>query len=135
MGRSLFLGPDPQALLGHLIDQAQQLDLPLGQDGASALVAAIFGGPLTNLGALVFGNGVEPVLAFFAASQDVGGVELAASATAVGFAAFAAEQVKGALDHWVGALESAQGVGEGGIGSPHLLAQIGQFVSQSDSLI
>ena len=35
-------------------------------------------------------------------------MELAASATAVGFAAFAAEQVEGALDHGVGALEAAQ---------------------------
>ena len=135
MGLGLFLWPDQEALLGHSIDQVQQFQMSFGQDRASALVAAVFGGLLTEASPLVFGNGVKPILSLFTAGQDIGGMQLSASTTAVGFAAFAAEQVKGALDHWVGALESAQGVGEGGIGSPHLLAQIGQFVSQSDSLI
>src|SRR5258708_5281968 len=115
MGLVLFLWPDQQAWLGHLIDQGEQFHMPLGQDGASALVTAIFGGPLTDPGALVFGNGVDPVLALFTAGQDIAGVKLAASTTAVGFAALAPEQVEGALNHRVGALEAAQSMRDGGI--------------------
>src|SRR6266852_2999085 len=135
MGMGLFLWPDQQALLGHLIDQGQQFDMPLDQDGASALVTAIFGGPLTDPCALVVGNGVEPVLALLAAGQDVGRVKLAASTTAVGFAAFAPEQIEGALDHRFGALEAAQRLRNGGIGSPELLAEARQFFTQSASVI
>ncbi len=98
--------------------------MSFGQDRASALVTAVFGGLLTEASPLVFGNGVEPILALFTASQDVGGMKLSASTTAVGFAALAPEQVEGALNHRVGALEAAQSVGDGGIGSPKLLAQI-----------
>jgi hypothetical protein len=99
--------------------------MPFDQDGASALVAAIFGGPSTDLSALVFGNGVEPVLALFTASQDVGGVKLAARTPAVGFAALAAEEIEGAWHDRVWALEAAQSMGDGGIGSPQLLAEAG----------
>ena len=135
MGFSLFLWPDQQALLSDLVGQGQQFHMAFGQDRASALVTAIFGGPLTDPSPLVFGNGVKPVLALFTAGQDVGGVKLAARTTAVGFAALAPEQVEGALHHRVGALESAQSVRNGGIGSPKLLAQMGQFDTQSESLI
>jgi hypothetical protein len=62
-------------------------------------------------------------------------MKLTASTTAIGFAALAPEQVEGALNHRVGALQAAQRVGEGGIGSPKLLAQIRQFVTQSESVI
>jgi hypothetical protein len=62
-------------------------------------------------------------------------VQLAARATAVGFAALAPEQVKGALDHRLGALEAAQGEGQGGISAPELLAEFGVVGAQSDSLI
>lgn len=110
--------------MSHLIDQDQQLHMPFGQDRASALVTAIFGSLLTDPSPLVFGNGVEPIFALFAAGQDVGGMKLSASTTAVGFAALATEQVEGALNHRVWALEAAQSVGDGGIGSPKLLAQI-----------
>ena len=75
--------------------------MSFGQDGASALIAAVFGGLLTDASPLVFGNGVEPVLALFTAGQDIGGVKLSASATAVGFTAFAPEQVEGTLNHRV----------------------------------
>jgi len=107
MWLTLFLRPGQQALLGHLIDQSQQLHMPLGQDGASALVTAIFGSPLTDPGALIFGNRIEPVFALFTASQDVGWMEVASSTPAVGFAALAPEQVKGALDHGLGSLQAA----------------------------
>jgi hypothetical protein len=62
-------------------------------------------------------------------------MKLTASTTAVRFAALAPEQIEGALNHRIGALEAAQSVGDGGIGSPKLLAQIRQFVAQSASLI
>jgi len=101
MGLGLFLWPDQEALLGHSIDQVQQFQMSFGQDRASALVAAVFGGLLTEASPLVFGNGVKPILSLFTAGQDVGGVKLSASTTAVGFAAFAPEQVEGALNHRV----------------------------------
>jgi len=107
----LVLRPAPQARLGHLIAERQQAQVPFDQDGASALVTAIFGGPLADLSALVFGDGVEPVLALLTAGQDISGVELAPGTTAVGFAALAPEQIERALDHRLGALEAAQSMG------------------------
>src|SRR6266700_2445269 len=101
MGLGLFLWPDQEALLGHSIDQVQQFEMSFGQDRPRPLVTAIFGGLLTDTSPLVFGNGVEPILALFTAGQNVGGVKLSASTTAVGFAAFAPEQIEGALDHRV----------------------------------
>ena len=105
------------------------------QNGARALITAIGSGPLTDARPLVLRNGVEPVLALFAAGQDPGGMELAGSTTAVGFAALAPEQVAGSLHHRVGALEPAQRGREGGIGSPKLLARAGQVVAKSASNI
>jgi len=63
------------------------------------LIAAIFQGPAPDPGSLVFGDGVNPVLARLAAGQDPGGVELAGGAATIGFAALAAQQIEGALDH------------------------------------
>ena len=105
------------------------------QDSPRALIAAVLGGPLADLGTLVFGNRVESIPARFTAGQDVAGVELARGATAVGFSALAPEQVKGALDHRLGALETAQGVGQGGVSAPELLAELEQISIQSASLI
>ena len=113
-----LLRPNQQALFGHLINQGQQPSLPPGQDRAGALIPAIFGGPLADLGALFFGNHVKAVLALLTASQDVGRVKLTVGTTAVGFAALASQQVEGALDHGVRALESAQRMGQGGVGTP-----------------
>jgi hypothetical protein len=79
--------------------------------------------------------GVEPILARLAAGQDVGGVQLAAGATAIGFSTPAPKQVKGALDHRLGALEAAQSVGHGRISAPELLAEFGEVGAQSASLI
>jgi hypothetical protein len=62
-------------------------------------------------------------------------VKLAGRTAAVGFAAFAPQQVEGPLDHGLGALESAQRVGQGGVRSPKLLTQPGQVFTQSDSVI
>ena len=135
IGPCPFRRPDQQSLVGHLIDQSQQSGLSFGQDRACALVAAIFGSLLADLSSLLFGNGVKAILALFAAGQNVSGVELTGGTAAVGFAAFAAEQVEGALHHRVGALEPAQSMGQGGVGTPELLAQAGKFVAQSASVI
>ena len=100
--------------------------MAFGQNGARALIAAVFGGPFADLGPLVFGNGVKPVLAPFTAGQDIAGVRLAGGATAVGLSALAPEEVEGAGDHRFGALEAAQGVGQGCVGTPELLAESGR---------
>ena len=135
MGGLLLLRPSQQSLLGQLVNQAQQVEMPFGQHRPRALVAAVLGGPFSDLAALFFGNRVEPSLARFTAGQDIAGVELASGATAVGFSALAPEQVKGALDHRFGALEPAQGVGQGGVSAPELLAEFGQVSIHSASLI
>ena len=105
------------------------------QDGPRALIAAVLPRPFSDLGALLLGNGVKSVLARLTAGQDIAGVELAGGATALGFSALAPEQVKGALDHRLGALETAQGVGQGGVSAPELLAEFGPVSAQSASLI
>ena len=109
--------------------------MTLGQHRASALMTAIFGGPFSDPSPLLPGNRIEAVLALFAARQDVSGVKLTCSTAAVGFAAFAPQQVEGPLDHWLGALESAKRVGQGGVRAPKLLTQAGQVFAQSESLI
>ena len=109
--------------------------MAFNQDRSCALIAAVLGRPFSDLGALVLGNGVKPVLARFAAGQNIGGVQLAAGATAVGFSAFAPEQVKGALDHGLGSLEAAQGMGQSRVSAPQLLTEFGEVGAQSESLI
>ena len=109
--------------------------MTFAQHGSRTLIATIFGGPFPDLGALVFGNGIEAILSRLAAGQDVSGMQLAASATAVGFAALAPEQIKGALNHRLGALEAAQGVGQSRVGAPELLAEFGDIGVQSESFI
>jgi hypothetical protein len=84
---------------------------------------------------LVLGDRIDPVLGRFTASEHIAGVELAGGATAVGFSALAPEQVKRALDHRFGALEAAQGVGQGGISAPELLAEMSEVGVQYVSLI
>ena len=109
--------------------------MAFAQNGPRALVAAVLGRPLSELRALVLGNGVKPILARFASGQDIAGVELAGGATAVGFSTLASEQVKGALDHRFRALEAAQGMGQGRVGTPELLTEYGEVGAQTASLI
>lgn len=135
VGHLRVLRPCQKTLLGHLVHQGQQVKVTLDQHRPRALVTAVFGSPLADGRTLVLGNRVESILAGLAAGQHVGGVKLAAGATAVGFSALAAEQVKGALDHRLGALETAQGVGQRGISAPELLAEFGKVGAQSESLI
>jgi hypothetical protein len=62
------------------------------------------------------------------------GVELAGGTTAVGFSALSAEQIKRPLNHRLGALEAAQGGGQGGVSAPELPVELGKFGAQSESL-
>jgi len=112
-------------LFGDLIHQGQQVQMPFDQHRPGPLVTAIFGGALSNLSPLFFGHRVEPILAGLTAGQDVSRMEFAPGAPAVGFSALAAEQIKGALNHRLRALESAQGGGQGGVSTPELLPEVG----------
>ena len=122
-------------MFGDLVHQAQQMEMAFGQHRPRALVAAVLGGPFADLGALLFRDRIEPILARFTAGQDIAGVELASGATTVGFPALAPEQVKGALNHRLGALEAAQGGGQGGVSAPDLLAELREVGAQDVSLI
>lgn len=135
VGHLLVLRPRQQARLSHLVHQAQQVKLALDQSGSRALIPAVLGGPFSELGALVFGDGVETVLARLAAGQDISGVRLAGGATAIGFSALAPQQVKGTLDHRLGSLELAQGGGQGRVCTPESLPEFGGIGAQSASLI
>jgi len=109
--------------------------MAFGQNGPCALVAAVLGGPFSDLGALVFGDRIEAILTRFAAGQDIAGMKLAGGAAAVGFSALAAQQVKGPPNHRLGALEAAQGGGQGGVSAPELLAELREVGAQTVSLI
>jgi hypothetical protein len=135
VGDLLVLRPVQQSLLGYLLYQAQQLEMTFGQHRPGALIAAILGGPFSDLSALFLGNRVESVLARFAAGQNIAGMELAGDAAAVGFSAFAAEQIKGPPNHRFRALEATQGGGQSRVGAPELLAQLGNVGAQSESVI
>ena len=122
-------------MLGDFVGQSQELHLAFDQEGTRALIAAIFSGLSANTGALVFGNGVKAILALLTATQDPRGVKLAGGAAAVGFAAFAAEEIEGALDHGLGAQERTKRAAHGGVGAPELLTELGEAGTQYVSLI
>ena len=130
VGHLLVEWPCQESLLGHLVHQAQQVEVAFDQHRPRALIAAVFGRPSPDLSPLALGNSEKAVLALFTSGQDIAGVQLAGGTTAPGFAAFAAEQVKGALDHRLGALEAAQGVRESRISAPKLLAEFGKVGAQ-----
>jgi len=98
-------------------------------------VATVLGRPLADPGPLVFGHGIEPVVALLAAGQSLRGMELAGGTAAVGFATVTAQQIEGALDDGLGALERAEGLGQSGVSAPELLAQAGQVGAPSESFI
>jgi len=120
---------------GDFVGQSQKLGVPFDQESPRALVAAIFGGLFANAGALVVGNRVKAILALFAATEHPGAMGLAGGAAAVGFAAFAAQQIEGALNHGVGALKDLDGKSHGREGAAELLTEFGSVAAQSVSLI
>ena len=105
------------------------------QHGAGTLITPVLSGPLSNASALVLGHRVESVLALLTSGQHISGMELAGRTTAVGLATFAAEQIKGALDHRLAALEAAQSKGQSAVSAPELLAQFRQVAAQSASFM
>jgi len=109
--------------------------MALDQHGARPLVTAVFGGPLPELGALVGGHRVNAILALLTAGDDPAFVEFAAGASAMGFTAFAAQAVEGALHHGPVALQGAERDRQGGVNTPELLAQGGELAVQSESSI
>jgi hypothetical protein len=56
-------------------------------------------------------------------------MELALGTAAVGFAALAAQEIEGAGDHGLRALERAEGPSQGGVGLPELLPAAGGGVA------
>ncbi len=125
------LRPTHQTLLGHLVDEANQLGGAFDQRRPIPLVAPILGGELTQAAALVSRDAVDARSALLAAGNDPPLVKLAPSATAVGFAAAALEQIEGALDHGLGALESVQKGEQSGVKPPESLAEFGELGAQS----
>lgn len=118
MGRGGTIGPGAQSQLGEAIHQGQHLLVTLDQDRPRPLVAAIFGRELAQQAPLFVGNRVGPMPARLAARNHPSGVQFASGATAPRVAALAPQQIEGALDHGVGALEAAQGPLQSGVRSP-----------------
>lgn len=130
-----LLRPGQQPLRGQGIDLFEQLLVTLDQLGSGPLVTTIFGGQPTQ-GRPVGGRHHEQTVApALAPTDDPGFMELALSTATVGFAALAALQVKGPLDHGLGALQMTEGLGEGREGSPELLAKLREIGSQSALLL
>src|SRR5712692_7852541 len=109
--------------------------MPLDQQRTRALVAAIFTGPSAKAGARLLGYRIEAVFALLAARENPGGVQLARGAAAIGFAALAAPQIERALDQGSRTLKRSQRLGHSAKGTPQLLAEFGEVVAQSVSLI
>jgi hypothetical protein len=86
------------------------------------MVAPVFPGELAQAGAL-FGRDHEGASrAVLTASDDPGGVELAAGATAIGFATAALLQIEGARGHGLVAQEVPENPAHGVVGATELLA-------------
>jgi hypothetical protein len=127
----LPLGPGHQSLFRDLIDELKQLVATPHQNGPAALVAAVFGGQFSQPGSLLGWDDKGASFAFDAAANDPRAVKLALGAPAIGFAALTLLPEERALDHGLGALESAQSRPERGIDPPELLAQTGEVIIQS----
>ena len=92
--------------------------------GAGFLRAFPGAGELANSRALVRGNGVKFVFALFTASQDVSGVQVALSAAAGSFTAFAVHEVEAARDELCGSGDLAQKRARGAELAPELAAEV-----------
>lgn len=127
----LPLGPSHQSLFRDLIDELKQLVATPHQNGSATLVAAVFGSQFSQPGSLLGGDDKGASFAFDAAADDPRAVKLALGAPAIGFAAFTLLPEERALDHGLGALESAQSRLKRGVKPPELLAQTGEIIFQS----
>lgn len=122
-------------MFGDGVGQSQKLRVAFDQERTRSLIAAIFGGLFANTSALVFGNAIKAIFALFTAREDPASMELTRGAAAVGFAAFAAQKIEGALDHRAGALEGLDGAAHGREGAAESLPEVGSVAAQSVSLI
>jgi hypothetical protein len=127
----LPLGPSHQSLFRDLIDELKQLVATPHQNGSATLVAAVLGGQFSQPGSLLGWDNKGASFAFDAAANDPRAVKLAPGAPAIGFAAFTLLPEERALDHGLGALESAQSRLERGVDPPELLAHTGEIIFQS----
>jgi hypothetical protein len=118
----LLLGPGHKSLFCDLIDECKQLLATLHQGGSGTLVTTVFGGQLSQPGALMGWNDKGAPFAFDAAANDPRTVKLALDTPAIGFAAFTLLPKERALNHRVGTLESAQSHLECAVDPPDLLA-------------
>lgn len=111
------------SFLGQLVDPLQKFLLAFDQNGPRTLPAPILAGPPAELSALLGRHTVNTVLALFTASNHPPFVQIALGAPAVGFAAFAAEQIERAWNHRFGTLERFQSPSQVAVGLPELFAQ------------
>ena len=117
-----FRRPDPHSQLGDVVHQLQEFHMAFDQRGPRSLITAILLSQGPQASALILGYRINAILALFTSSNDPTGMELSLSATAVGFTAFAPQQVKGTLHHGLGALQLAQTQLHRGVEAPQLLA-------------
>jgi hypothetical protein len=117
-----FWRPGVHSQFGDAVDQLQEFPVAFDQHGTSSLVTAILLSQQPQSCALILRYGIDAILALFTSSNDPTDMELAASATAIGFTAFAPQQVKGTLHHGLGALQLSQTQLHGGVRAPQLLA-------------
>jgi hypothetical protein len=116
-------------LLRQLIDQGQQASKLLGKQCPSALPATVFTGQGRQPPALINRHRIETLPPLFGTGQDPSGVQLSASTAAGRFAALAAQQVQGTLDHGVITLEGAQCTGQSAVEAPKFLAKSGDGIA------
>jgi hypothetical protein len=114
--------------LGDSIGQSQQGGDLLNEAGPGALVTAPGRRPLADLGALGRGHRVEFMFALLAAREHPYGVPLAASATAGGFATFAAQEIEGAWGKRALGGHGAQETAQDGMEAPEPLPEAGDIV-------
>jgi len=117
--------PAHKPSIGQLIDQARQPVALFYQQGSGTMPFAILSGQGAQFSQLGDRYGIQASFAGFAAGQDPDRVEFAAGAAAGWFAAFAAHQVKGPLDHGGVGMEEAKCFCDCAVTEPELLADFG----------
>jgi len=113
--------------LAEPVGQAEQSGGLFDEPGAGALPAAVGAGESAEPSSMGGGHAIELVTTGLAASEHPNGMELAPGAAAVGFAALAAHEVKGSRGHGLVGGKGAEGLAQGAIIAPELLAEAGSF--------